>query len=115
MQSSIRNQTGEFTVLGNAQALIDGTLSVSDLPLINVWRDSSGKIWTLDHRRLAAFKAAAIEKVPVNWASDETVKNQMWKMTTRTDGKSITLKMEDGTKRTINNSKFMSDSTSTCP
>ena len=35
-------------MLGNATALKDGTLLVSNLPLISVWQDSAGKIWTLD-------------------------------------------------------------------
>ena len=36
MQSSIKNKTGNYTVLGNAEALKNKTLLVSDLPLINV-------------------------------------------------------------------------------
>jgi len=56
MQSSIKNQTGEHTVLNNAAALKNGTLKPNELPAIKIWQDSSGKLWTLDHRRLAAFK-----------------------------------------------------------
>jgi len=66
MQSSIKNQTGGYTVLGNATALKDGMLLVSNLPLISVWQDSAGKIWTLDHRILAAFKEAGSKEIPVN-------------------------------------------------
>ncbi|WP_379963022.1 hypothetical protein [Epilithonimonas sp. UC225_85] len=55
MQSSIKNSTGDFTVLGNAEALKYGTLNPEVLT-INVWKDETGKVWTLDHRRLAAFK-----------------------------------------------------------
>ncbi|OWF85734.1 hypothetical protein B4914_16750 [Yersinia entomophaga] len=65
MQSSIKNQTGAHTVLDNAAALANGTLKAADLPAIKVWRDATGKIWTLDHRRLAAFKIAGLESVPV--------------------------------------------------
>lgn len=36
MQSSIKNQTGEYTVLGNAEALQNGTLQVTDLPEIRI-------------------------------------------------------------------------------
>ena len=106
MQSSIKNKTGNYTVLGNAEALKNKTLLVSDLPLINVWKDSSVKIWTLDHRRLAAFKEAGIIEVPVNWADEQTVQHQMWKMTTKNGGESVILKVEDGTRKTIDNSKL---------
>ncbi|ELO9006827.1 RHS repeat-associated core domain-containing protein, partial [Salmonella enterica] len=101
MQSSIKNQTGEYTVLGNADALLNGTLKPSDLPAIKIWKDEFGKIWTLDHRRLAAFKLAGLDNVPFKWASPSEVANQMWKMTTKTDGKSIILKLGDRIKRIL--------------
>src|SRR5690606_7475766 len=101
MQSSIKNTTGEYTVLGNAERLRLGTLKPEDLPAIRVWKDSSGKIWTLDHRRLAAFRLAGVDEVPVQWASDAVVRSQMWKMTTRNGGTSVRLKMGDGTSRII--------------
>ena len=50
MQSSIKNQTGEHTVLGNAEALKSGALKATDLPEIRIWQDADGKLWTLDHR-----------------------------------------------------------------
>ncbi len=40
---SIKNQTGEFTVLGNAESLENGSLKASDLPEIRIWKDDSGK------------------------------------------------------------------------
>jgi RHS repeat-associated protein len=101
MQSSIKNTTGEYTVLGNADALKAGTLKPSDLPAIKVWKDAQGKIWTLDHRRLAAFKLAGIEEIPVEWASKSLVESQMWKMTTKTGGTSIKLKLGNGESITV--------------
>ncbi|EAY1044157.1 RHS repeat-associated core domain-containing protein, partial [Salmonella enterica] len=101
MQSSIKNQTGEYTVLGNAEALLNGTLKPSALPPIKIWKDNLGKIWTLDHRRLAAFKLAGLDSVPFKWASPNEVANQMRKMTTKTDGKSIILKLGDGIKKVL--------------
>ena len=95
MQSSIKNTTGEFTVLGNAEALKAGTLKPEVLR-INVWKDATGKIWTLDHRRLAAFKISGLSEVPVTWAPTAQVEGQMWKMTTTTGGTSIKLKFGDG-------------------
>ncbi len=102
MQSSIKNKTGDHTVLGNVQALLDGSLKVSDLPTIKVWKDANEKIWTLDHRRLAAFKLANIKEIPVEWATKSEVANQMWKMTTKTGGKSIRLKMGEGISKMLN-------------
>jgi RHS repeat-associated protein len=96
MQNSIKNQTGSYTVLGNAEALKNGTLKASDLPEIRIWKDSEGKLWTLDHRRLAAFRIAGLDSVPFRWATDEEIANQMWKMTTKTNGRSIKLKLGNG-------------------
>lgn len=97
MQSSIRNQTVEFTVLGNAEALRTGDLGATALPPIRVWSDEVGKIWTLDHRRLAAFRLAGLAEVPVEWVPMDVVRRQMWKMTTQTGGSSVRLKLGDGT------------------
>lgn len=96
MQSSIKNQTGEYTVLGNAEALKNGVLKATDLPEIRIWQDADGKLWTLDHRRLAAFRIAELDSVPFRWATDEEVTNQMWKMTTKTNGISVKLKLGNG-------------------
>ena len=101
MQSSIINQTGEFTVLGNAEALKAKTLQATDLSAIRVWADDAGKVWTLDHRRLAAFRLAEVSEVPVQWATPEMVQQQMWKMTTKTDGMSIRLKLGQGAYQTV--------------
>ncbi len=51
---------------------------------------------TLDHRRLGAFRLSGLKKVPVNWQTPSQVQGQMWKMTTKTGGSSIRLKLEDG-------------------
>ena len=101
MQSSIKNQTGEYTVLGNAEALKNGTLQATDLPEIRIWQDADGKLWTLDHRRLAAFRIAELDSVPFRWATDEEIAGQMWKMTTKTNGTSIKLKLGNGESMTI--------------
>ena len=101
MQSSIKNQTGEHTVLGNAEALKSGALKATDLPEIRIWQDADGKLWTLDHRRLAAFRMAELDSVPFRWATDEEVAKQMWKMTTKTNGTSIKSKLGDEQSMTI--------------
>ncbi|ORM73410.1 hypothetical protein HA48_09855 [Pantoea wallisii] len=101
MQSSIKNQTGEHTVLNNTAALKNGTLKPTDLSAIKIWQDSSGKLWTLDHRRRAAFKLSGLKEIPVQCASEKEVAGKMWKMTTKTDEKIIILKMSYGIKRVI--------------
>lgn len=62
---------------------------------VKIWKDTSGKIWSLDHRRLAAFKISK-KCVPYTWATPAEVKSQMWKMTTKNGGTSIRIKMADG-------------------
>lgn len=96
MQSSIKNQTGNHTVIGKAKALKNGTLKPSDLPENRIWKDCDGNLWTLDHRRLASYILAGVEEVPFRWASDEEVCKEIWKMTTTTGGESIKLKFGNG-------------------
>ena len=69
MQSSIKNQTGRYTVLENAETLRNGTLNANDLPNIKICEDADGTIWTLDHRRLAAFRIAGLDEVPFQWVT----------------------------------------------
>ncbi|WP_305888020.1 RHS repeat-associated core domain-containing protein, partial [Burkholderia ubonensis] len=99
MQSSAKNVTGDYTVLGNAQGLRDGTLDPNILKT-KIWKDGTGKLWTLDHRRLAAFKLAR-KCMPYQMASQKEIDNQMWKMSTKNGGTSIRLKMEDGQSMTV--------------
>jgi hypothetical protein len=97
MQSTIKNETGGYTVIGNAEAIKSGSLKATDIPLIRVWKDETGRIWTLDHRRLAAFRIAGSKEIPVQWVSSEIAIKQIWKMTTKSSGASVRLKLGDGT------------------
>ncbi|WP_315973426.1 RHS repeat-associated core domain-containing protein [Vibrio rhizosphaerae] len=101
MQSSIKNTTGDYTVLGNAEALKSGALKAENLTTIKVWKDTEGNIWSLDHRRLAAFKESGMNSIPVEWATADEVKAQAWKMTTKTSGVTIKLKLGDGQNITL--------------
>ncbi len=49
----------------------------------------NGKIYTLDHRRLVAYRRAGRESIPVEWADLKTVKDNRWKFTTPNRGISI--------------------------
>jgi RHS repeat-associated protein len=103
MQSSIKNtsKNHDYTVLGNAKKLEEGVINTS-LLRINVWKDANGKIWTLDHRRLAAFDLAKKDAIPVRWEYAKNVEKQMWKMSTKTHGQSIRLKIDNGENIIIN-------------
>ena len=79
----------------------NGTLQDTDLLEIRIWQDVDGKLWTLDHRRLAAFRIAELDSVPFRRATDEEIAGQMWKMTTKTNGTSIKLKLGNGESITI--------------
>ncbi|MDR2039443.1 MAG: hypothetical protein LBQ60_16090 [Bacteroidales bacterium] len=97
MQSSIKNTTGNYTVLGNAEALTNGTLNPKILRM-NVWKDANGKVWTLDNRRLGAFRLSGLQEAPIQWTNPG---GQMWKMTT-TNGTFTKLKLDNG-----NNIKYI--------
>ncbi|MRX78932.1 hypothetical protein GJU39_22975 [Pedobacter petrophilus] len=97
MQSSIKNKTRNYTVVGNAESLANGSLNPNILR-INVWKDASGKVWTLDHRRLAAFKLAGLKEAPIQWGNPS---GQMWKMTTTNGETSIKLKLGGGNVKVV--------------
>ena len=50
-----------------------------------------GEIYTLDHRRLVAYRAAGRKTIPVEWANLRLVRDQRWKFTTLDRGRSIAL------------------------
>ena len=54
----------------------------------------NGKIYTLDHRRLVAYRLAGRKTIPVQWASLNVVRDNRWKFTTPNGGRSITPKPE---------------------
>jgi len=95
MQSNAKNTTGEYTVLGNAQGLQDGSLR-PDVLKVRVWKDEAGKVWTLDHRRLAAFKLAKQRCIPADMLDNPDPKEIARKMTTKNGGTSMQLKLGNG-------------------
>jgi len=50
----------------------------------------------LDHRRLASFRDAELDIVPVQWTSSQEVADQIWNIITINDGTSIKLKLGNG-------------------
>jgi hypothetical protein len=49
----------------------------------------NGEIYTLDHRRLVAYRLARRKTIPVQWASLSVVQDNRWKFTTSNSGRSI--------------------------
>jgi len=99
MQSSISNHSAgkEHAVMETALDLREGRLRVSDLPVIRVWRDEQGRVWSLDHRRLASFLMAGnLERIPVEWVGPEVVSRQSFKFTTQTEGRSVLMTLGKG-------------------
>jgi hypothetical protein len=77
-----RDSKGGYKVISNAKSLKKGKLNVSDFPPLRVWKDSTGKIWSMDHRRLAAFVlSGVVNEVPVTWTKPSVVKH--WKNETK--------------------------------
>lgn len=49
----------------------------------------NGEIYTLDHRRLAAYRLAGRKTIPVAWATLDVVRDNRWKFTTSNGGRTI--------------------------
>jgi hypothetical protein len=49
----------------------------------------TGEIYTLDHRRLVAYRLAGKKTIQVEWANLRLVRDQRWKFTTLDRGRSI--------------------------
>jgi hypothetical protein len=97
-QINCRNmsQDKKYSVVSNAKAIKEGTLDIKKLPTIRVWRDVEGRIWTLDHRRLAAMRlSGVVEKIEVEYVSEELVKAQKFKFSTHNSGKSIFVHLDE--------------------
>ena len=92
MQLGIANISGEYTVTGNAKAIKEGTLDPAVLPPAKIWRDTTGRIWTLDHRRVAAqILSGKVENIRVVWATREEVEAQQFKFSSIDQGHSMLL------------------------
>lgn len=97
-QANCRNmsQDKKYSVVANARSIKEGKLDIKVLPTIRVWRDTQGRIWTLDHRRLAAMHlSGAIDKLEVEFVSEALVKEQVFKFGTRNEGKTIFVYQDD--------------------
>jgi len=73
------------------EGLKNGTISADEIPTIRVF-EMDGKIYSLDNRRLYAFKKAGVRRINVEWVNPSTpeiAKELTWKFTTINNGISI--------------------------
>ena len=92
MQTSIWGvfTQSKYDVITTAHQLKDHSLLISQLPKLEIWQDQQHRIWTLDHRRLAAMTMARnVKNVPVIWASKQEVQQYRSRYTTTSQGKQI--------------------------
>jgi hypothetical protein len=87
-QASVRETFRDGTTLDQLAANLKAGITDPDtIPPIRVFH-REGAIFTLDNRRLEAFRRAGIP-VPYRWATDDEVEAERWKFTTRNGGTSI--------------------------
>ena len=96
MQDAAKNKSGEYSIIGNGHGLKNGKLDISVFPPLKIWRDKSGKYWSLDHRRLAAFiLSGVLDEVPVQIATKEEVYEDRFKLTNADGGKSMIMHLPE--------------------
>ena len=75
-----------------ADALRSGALKADQIPAIRLV-EKDGKLFTLDNRRLEAFRRAEMD-VPYRMATPQEAAREGWKFTTRNDGVTIRIRGE---------------------
>ncbi len=87
-QASVRYKFGDGSTIDDlAEGLHAGRIQPEDvLPVRLVERE--GLLFTLDNRRLEAFRRAGVD-VPYRMASDGEASGEVWKFTTKNDGVSV--------------------------
>jgi len=70
-----------------AEGLRTGSIKLEDVAPIRLF-ERDGKLFTLDNRRLEAFRRAGVH-VPYRMATPEQVQEEAWKFTTQNQGISI--------------------------
>ena len=94
-QDSISNRFKDGSSVDDMiDGLKNGNISVDDVSAIRVFKQN-GKIYSLDNRRLYAFKQAGMKSIQVSWVnptSPNITKEIAWKFTTLNDGLSIVVR-----------------------
>ena len=90
-QASIRDTFSDGGAIADlARGLRDGSIAPGDVPPIRVV-ERGGKLFTLDNRRLWAFREAGVG-VPYRAATEEERQAEAWKFTTNNEGRSVRVK-----------------------
>ncbi|WP_032927083.1 SpvB/TcaC N-terminal domain-containing protein [Leptospira santarosai] len=92
-QSSIKNTFTNKThpdINGLSKGLRDGTIKAKNIPPIRLV-NKEGQLFSLDNRRLAAFKAAE-KNVPYRMATKEEIAKESYKFSSKNNGESIRVK-----------------------
>jgi hypothetical protein len=74
------------------EGLRAGRIQPEDVPPIRLM-ERAGKLFTLDNRRLEAFRRAGVE-VPYRMATQQEIASEGWKFTTQNEGISIRVRGE---------------------
>ncbi len=78
------------SVIQNALQLKQDQRFIFAMPKIEVFRDTTGKVWTLNHRRLAAcLLSGVVNQVPVEWVDIATATGNLNKYYPINEGRSI--------------------------
>jgi len=80
------------TIDSLASGLRSGSISPDDIPPIRLV-EKEGTLFTLDNRRLEAFRRANID-IPYRMATPEEAMAERWKFTTRNGGVSVRVRGE---------------------
>jgi hypothetical protein len=90
-QASIKATFQDGTSIDDLAAeLRSGHIHPHDVPAIRVF-ERDGKLFTLDNRRLEAFRRAGVD-VPMRMASLQEIADEAWKFTTPNEGVSIRIR-----------------------
>jgi hypothetical protein len=90
-QASIKATFREGTSIDNlAESLRSGRIRPHDVSALRVF-ERDGKLYTLDNRRLEAFRRAGVD-VPTRMATPQEIAEEAWKFTTPNDGLSIRIR-----------------------
>lgn len=73
-----------------AAGLRSGRINPESIPAIRIF-EHDGKLFTLDNRRLEAFRRAKVA-IPVRMATPQEIAEEAWKFTTQNEGLSIRIR-----------------------
>jgi hypothetical protein len=87
IQATFRDGT---SITHLADGLRRGHIRPHDVPAIRIF-ERDGKLYTLDNRRLEAFRRAGVH-VPTRLATPQEIAAEAWKFTTSNEGLSIRIR-----------------------